>query len=212
MIHQSDAGLSSQLKYLDNVHPLPAAGFTVGDVIRGGRRRRRNRTIVQTAAAVIGVMAVSLAAVTTLGSPDVRKPSPAGPAPSPVVASAPSTIFFSDEELTFTQKGAVVNVSKGSDQVASLTLASAKYTHTSIRAVFTVTSTHPVKIDTRQFAVFIADGDYAMDPKTVKSLDAGTHTFTLALTGMSHEPLALGFNPDRTSVASRDRGSATWKQ
>jgi hypothetical protein len=32
------------------------------------------------------------------------------------------------------------------------------------------------------------------------------------MTGMSHEPRALGFNPDRTSVASRDRGHALWEQ
>jgi hypothetical protein len=151
-------------------------------------------------------------ATSALAAASVPASTPASPVPSSVVASPLSTISFSDDDLTFTQKGAVVNVSKGSDQVASLTLASAKYTHTSIRAVFTVTSTHPVKIDTRQFAVYIDAGDYAMDPKTVKSLDAGTHTFTLAMTGMSHEPRALGFNPDRTSVASRDRGHALWEQ
>ena len=186
--------LSAQLKHLDQVQPaLAPADFGIDDIVRGGQRRRRNRTITQAAAAIIGVAAVSIAGVTALSAPDTRVDTPAAP---PAVTSPPQAplLDLSGAKVRFTQSGAVMKAVQKSAVVASVTLTSATYTDNAVHAVFTVDSERSVRMNTGNFKVFVDDGDAGFDDEKVITLPAGSHTVKLDATEIGSQPRGIGWD------------------
>jgi hypothetical protein len=124
---------------------------------------------------------------------------------SPATGSSPSALLdLASAEIHVRQKGAVVTVLRGSSWVASMTLADARYTHTSAHALVTITSKQKVKIDTSQFKVFVDDGDLAVSAPKVRTLPAGTHSVSVDVTGAGAEPRGFGWN------GTGDDATAVW--
>jgi hypothetical protein len=188
--------LSTHLKHLeDELGGLSPAAFDVDDIVRGGRRRHRNRRVAQSAAAVAAVAVMSVPAITGAAGTRPGNDVPAATGgPKPTVSRLPlPTIDLADATLTYQQTGAVVTVKQKRAVVATVTLTAASYTGDSVHATVTVRSEHPVTVDTSLFTVFVDDGDVLVDKPRKSTLPAGVHTVVITATGIGSEPRGIGW-------------------
>ena len=203
----ANRGLSERLKQLQhNTAPLNSPDFTLDDVVRGGRRRRQRRSIVQVAAVAVAVAALGtgIALPQLGGDRDTAPPAVAATstAPTPVL---PAINLAEDSSLKYKMSGTNVTVTRKGVPVTTITLQSASYTSTSGHIVFQFTAVRPLTVDTNLFVLYDANGgENTADNPAKVHLDTGTHALTLDFHQTRGNPQAVGWAPSD--------GGAVWER
>ncbi|WP_067501212.1 hypothetical protein [Actinoplanes sp. TFC3] len=165
---------------------------------------------------VVAIIVTGFAAAASLNSIGVaaasQQPAPAAAAPTSaaaVVKQATPAIKDSDASLAFAQNDRVVTVTRKGAPVATMTLASTKWSAHSATAVLKVTAIRPIIVDPAMFTLYDAEGweNQAEQTKPVR-FETGTASLTLTFTGTPARPEALGWvpQPDGDAVAVWERG------
>ncbi|WP_305783631.1 hypothetical protein [Symbioplanes lichenis] len=160
---------------------------------------------------VAGIVTVaSLNSVGVASADQQAAPAPAAPRPvAAVTTPAPAPIKAGDPSLTYAQDGRVVTVTRKSERVATVTLASTEWSAHAAQAVLKVAATRPLIVDPALFTLYDAQGweNQAEQTKPVR-FEAGTTSYTLTFTGTPARPEALGWvaQPDKDAVAVWERG------
>ena len=198
--------LSGRLKQLrDAEAPLSRPAFGVDDVIRGGRRRQRRRTMAQGLTAVVAAAALGagIALPQVRGDGDRPVPPAVAPASTPSTPALPAVNLSEDPSVRYQQAGAKVTITRKDGPVAVITLTSAQYTDNSGHLVFRVTADRALTVNTDAFVLYSDDGgENSVEKAATLHYPVGTHTLVLDWKDTAGVPQAAGWSPAN--------GSATW--
>ncbi|AGL16752.1 hypothetical protein [Actinoplanes sp. N902-109] len=155
------------------------------------------------AVAVVVAGLVAAASVNSIGVASAGQQAAPGTAPAAVattpaavVTRVPPALKDSDPSLRYVQDDRTVTVTRKSEPVATVTLASAHWSAHSAEVGLTVAATRPFVVDPAMFTLYDAEGweNQAEQTKPVH-VGAGTSTLTLTFTGTPARPEALGWVP-----------------
>ncbi|MGW4942009.1 hypothetical protein ACWEOZ_10520 [Actinoplanes sp. NPDC004185] len=137
---------------------------------------------------------------------DTARPEAVGWAPADGsavwVRATDKPLDLAAEQLAYAKRGATVTASKKGTVVATITLASAKYTASGARLTFTLDARQPVLVDTGMFIVYDVHGN-ENSPEASRAVKLATGRHTLKLTYRdTARPEAVGWAPAD--------GSAVW--